>query len=212
MASTSHLDESRLRELLSFERGLSNRGIQIIAGCDEAGRGPLAGPVIAAAVIFPQDISIMGIDDSKKLTSQKREKLCDQIFSSADAVGIGRIDPEEIDRINILNATHKAMLQAVNGLSIIPEIVLVDGRPLPHAPWMQEAVIGGDRRCFSIAAASVVAKVTRDRIMIEMDKAYPGYGFARHKGYGTRLHIEAIMDKGPTPLHRRSFKVKPWAQ
>jgi ribonuclease HII len=203
-------DSKRLIRLLSHENQLREKGLKAIAGCDESGRGPLAGPVIAAAVIFPEGVCLTGVNDSKKLSPVRRETLFDAICEHALAVGTGRVDPEEIDRINILKATQKAMHQALHALEVRPDYLLVDGYPLPGAPCPQEAIIGGDGHCFSIAAASIIAKVTRDRIMISMDREYPGYGFASHKGYGTRAHIEAIQKKGPTPIHRRSFRIKPW--
>jgi ribonuclease HII len=176
-----------------------------VAGVDEAGRGPLAGPVIAAAVILSPDCEIVGIDDSKKLSAKKRERLFELISQDAIACSIGRADVQEIDELNILQATLLAMSRAVKGLSVRPSRVLVDGNQAPDIDEPVETLIRGDSLNKSIAAASILAKVTRDREMLEIDRVYPGYGFARHKGYPTKAHIEAIGRYGVLPVHRRSF-------
>ncbi|MCK4446388.1 MAG: ribonuclease HII, partial [Candidatus Marinimicrobia bacterium] len=187
---------------LKFEQKLWNQGKTTVAGIDEAGRGPLAGPVIAAAVVFEKGEIIEGINDSKRLSPKKRELLYDKIMKKAKAVSIGQVESQEIDRINILNATHKAMRQAVGRLKLKVEHLLVDGRPIPDKIYPQTAIVGGDRSCYSIAAASIIAKVNRDRLMVEYDSVFPGYGFARHKGYGTKKHREAIIKLKPCPIHR----------
>ena len=189
-----------------YETKLWQSGKQHIAGIDEAGRGPLAGPVVAAAVVFdPLADLIAGIADSKKITEKRREKLYDLIQHQALAVGIGVVEPKEIDRINILQATHKAMRMAIGRLKLKVDHILVDGRGIPDKIYPQTAIIGGDRVCYSISAASIIAKVYRDQIMREMDTVFPGYGFAKHKGYGTQQHLDAIKKLKPCPIHRRSF-------
>lgn len=191
---------------LDFEKKLWQVGQNTVAGIDEAGRGPLAGPVVAAAVVFdPAAEMIEGVRDSKKLTARRREKLYDIIQNRAAAIGIGVVEPAEIDRLNILQANHKAMRQALGRLKRKVDHILVDGRGLPDKIYPQTAIVGGDRICYSIAAASIVAKVYRDRIMTALDAVFPGYGFARHKGYGTRQHRDAIRKLGPCPIHRKSF-------
>lgn len=183
-----------------------------LAGVDEAGRGPLAGPVVAAAVILHPDCSIAGIDDSKKLSPRRREQLFDLITQQAIAYSIGRAEVAEIDSINILQATLLAMKRAVTGLPVRPSKVLVDGNQAPTLEEPVDTLIKGDALNKSIAAASILAKVTRDREMIELDSRYPGYGFARHKGYPTKTHLEAIRRFGILPVHRRSFgPVARWA-
>ena len=177
----------------------------IEAGCDEAGRGCIAGPVVAAAVILPKDAHIEGVNDSKKLTEKRREKLYDDIMQNAVSVGVGVSDVDIIEEVNILNATKKAMLQAISNLKVNPEYVLVDGNQKIDTDIPLETVVKGDSKSESIAAASIIAKVTRDRLLIEYDKKYPEYGFAKHKGYGTKAHIEAIKKYGLTPIHRPSF-------
>ena len=174
------------------------------AGCDEVGRGPLAGDVVAAAVILGLSIP-EGLNDSKKLTERKRERLFDEIKTSALAWSIGRASVEEIDRLNILNASLLAMKRAVNSLSPLPEHVLVDGNKLPVWQFSAEAIVHGDRTVPCISAASVLAKVTRDREMVQLDAEYPGYGLAKHKGYPTAQHLDALARLGVTPIHRRSF-------
>ena len=191
-------------DTLKFERELLGSGARLIGGMDEAGRGPLAGPVVAAAVIMPLDDVIDGVDDSKKLTEKKREKLFDQIVQKAIAYKIVAVDETIIDEINILNATKKAMTECVSGLSVKPDIVLVDAVKLAlEVPT--KAIIKGDALSYSIGAASILAKVYRDRLMEEYDRLYPWYGFAKHKGYGTKDHIDAIRVMGPCPIHRRTF-------
>jgi len=199
----------REQTLLGHERVLWARGIRSVAGVDEAGRGPLAGPVVAAAVIMPVDTYIPGVDDSKKLSPLRREELFDVILRQAAAVGVGVVAHYVVDEINILNAALEAMAMAVRDLAVVPEHILVDGNRSLHLGIPCTAIVDGDAMCSAIAAASIVAKVTRDRLMVEYDREYPGYGFARHKGYGTRAHREAIMRLGLCPIHRRSFAIKP---
>lgn len=189
-----------------FEEEIRAQGFKIIAGLDEAGRGPLAGPVVAAAVVLPPVERLKGINDSKKLTAAKREELFSLLLQKAPAVGIGIVEVEEIDRLNILRASLKAMEQAVNNLSFFPDFLLIDGIHLLSLPLAQQAIPRGDQRCQSIAAASIVAKVTRDRLMMSYHAQYPEYNFARHKGYGTKEHLQAIRQHGCCPLHRQSFK------
>ena len=196
-------ERKRLYDMSSFEREYSN--MQYICGIDEVGRGPLAGPVVACAVILPKDVEILYINDSKKLSEKKREALYDEIMEKAIAVGIGMEPPKVIDEINILQATYKAMRTAINNLSIKPDILLNDAVTIPEVSIKQVPIIKGDAKSISIAAASIVAKVTRDRIMIEYDIQYPGYGFASNKGYGSKEHMEALRKMGKTPIHRNSF-------
>ena len=177
-----------------------------VCGVDEAGRGPLAGPVVVAAVIMPRNSMIEGVNDSKKVSEKKREKLYDEITSSAIAWGVGIIDQNEIDDINILNATKKGLTQSLKELDVKPELILVDaltGIDTLGIPY--RSIIKGDAKSYSIAAASIIAKVTRDRIMRQWDELYPQYGFEKHKGYGTKMHIEAIKEYGICPLHRKTF-------
>jgi ribonuclease HII len=197
----------RIAKLLRFERELWEKGVRRIAGVDEAGRGPLAGPVVAAAVILPQTVFLPGLDDSKKLSKGRRETLYDLIRSRAEAVSVGSADHAEIDRTNILRASLRAMRESIEGLPLQPDRVLVDGSHLPGSRFPERAIVDGDARSLSIAAASVIAKVTRDRLMVAYDKTYPEYGFARHKGYGTADHIAALRAVGPCPIHRRSFRI-----
>ncbi|MED4981062.1 ribonuclease HII [Geobacillus stearothermophilus] len=194
----------RWEELMRYERELYAAGIERIAGIDEAGRGPLAGPVVAAAVILPPDAYLPGLDDSKRLTAAKREALFAQIEACAVAVGIGIVSAAEIDERNIYEATKQAMAKAVSALSPPPDYLLVDAMAVPCA-LPQRRLMKGDANSASIAAASIMAKVTRDRLMKELDRRYPQYGFARHMGYGTPEHLEAIRRYGITPEHRRSF-------
>ncbi len=198
-------EEERLKHMLEIEDSLYQKGYKIICGVDEAGRGPLCGPVVAAAVILKPDDMIEGVNDSKKLSEKKREKLYEDIMSNALAVGIGIKDVDIIEKVNILNATKLAMKEAIDNLKIRPEYVLIDGNQMIDIDIKGETVISGDAKSESIAAASIIAKVTRDRMLIEWDKKYPEYGFAKHKGYGTKAHIEAIQKYGLTPLHRPSF-------
>ena len=200
-------EEERLKILKEDENKLhKERKIKYIAGIDEAGRGPLAGPVVVGVVIMPEDSMIEGVNDSKKVSEKKREKLYDQITSEAISWGVGIIDQEEIDEINILNATKKAVTMAISKLETKPDLILVDaltGIDTLGIPY--ESIIKGDAKEYSIAAASIIAKVTRDRIMRKWDEIYPEYGFAGHKGYGTAAHIKAIKEHGPCVLHRKSF-------
>lgn len=177
----------------------------LTAGVDEVGRGPLCGDVVAAAVILNPGQPISGLNDSKKLTEKRREKLYDEIREKALAFSIARATVEEIDQINILHASMLAMHRAVDGLSVTPEMVLVDGNRLPRWPYRAEAIVKGDSRVEAIAAASILAKVCRDREMQELDKVYPGYGLAGHKGYPTKVHLQALNELGVTPIHRRSY-------
>jgi len=190
---------------LNTEHTLWAQNIEHIAGVDEAGRGPLAGPVVAAAVIFPKEFFIYGVDDSKKLQARKREELFIMISQQAVSVGVGIIDHKVIDRINILQATHLAMQRALENLAVKPDYVLVDGNSFKHDTLRFQNIIGGDAKSFTIAAASIIAKVTRDRLMCELDAYFPQYGFAQHKGYGTPQHIEAIRTYGICEIHRKSF-------
>lgn len=189
------------------ERALQEQGIFFVAGVDEAGRGPLAGPVVAAAVVFqnPADIPA-GLNDSKKLTAKKRENLFAVLTTHPDIVWAASVqDASVIDRINILRATHLAMRTACTALALPAGHALIDGLPVPNFPIPHTALVGGDSLSLSIAAASIIAKVTRDRLMKEMDILYPGYGFRKHMGYGTAAHLRALQDLGPCPIHRRSF-------
>ena len=176
-----------------------------VCGVDEVGRGPLAGAVVAAAVILDPANPIAGLADSKKLTEKKREQLFDEIREKALACALGRAEVEEIDRLNILQASLLAMQRAVEALPLAPQHALVDGNKLPSLPCTAEAIVGGDDSEACIAAASIIAKVTRDREMVALDARYPGYGLARHKGYPTKVHLEALKSQGVTPIHRRSF-------
>ena len=176
-----------------------------ICGIDEVGRGPLAGPVVAGAVILPKECEILYINDSKKLSAAKRDELYDEIMDKAVAVGLGMASPARIDEINILQATYEAMRQAIDNLKVEPDLLLNDAVTIPEVVIPQVPIIKGDAKSISIAAASIVAKVTRDRLMEEYDKVLPGYGFASNKGYGSAEHIKALQTLGPTPIHRRSF-------
>ena len=176
-----------------------------ICGIDEAGRGPLAGPVVAAAAVLPKACQIFYLNDSKKLSEKKRDLLFDEIKEKAVAYGIGIVSPQVIDEINILQATYEAMRQAISQLNVIPEILLNDAVTIPGVDIMQVPIVKGDAKSVSIAAASILAKVTRDRMMMEYDQIYPEYGFAKHKGYGTAAHIAALKEYGPCPIHRRTF-------
>lgn len=195
--------------LLKFERALWKKGYCCIAGIDEAGRGPLAGPVVAAAVIFPGNQRIIPqINDSKQLSPKKRLIAKAIIEEMALAIGVGIVSQSVIDEINILQATYRAMKEAVSNLNISPDYALVDGRWGPTFEMPFECLVKGDARSMSIAAASIIAKVTRDQIMIDYEETFPGYGFARHKGYPTKMHVEAIRKAGLSPIHRRSFRPK----
>ncbi len=192
----------------SFEKKLWSAGISLIAGVDEVGRGALAGPVVAAAVIFSKGTENFGLRDSKKLTPARREDLFGEIEQRAVSVGIGVVEPEEIDRINILRATLKAMDRALSLLNPLPDYILVDGNQPVKSDIPQETIVKGDDRSISIAAASIIAKVTRDRLMVLLHENYPKYNFPGHKGYGTEEHIEAINKYGSSPIHRKSFVLK----
>lgn len=203
-------------DLWAYERDLWAQGFRTICGVDEAGAGPLAGPVYAAAVILPQELEIEGLNDSKKLSEKKRERLFDEIIAQAEAYSIARVEAAEIDEIDILNARMKAMQMAIDGLSVSPDLALIDGNKdhgsrcavtTPH-----ETLVKGDGKSANIAAASILAKVSRDRYVAgELDAAYPQYGFAQHKGYGTKLHYEKLDQYGPCPAHRKTF-LKKWEQ
>ena len=196
-------EKERMYELFAYEREYA--AYQAICGIDEVGRGPLAGPVVAGAVILPKDCDILYINDSKKLSEKKREMLYDEIMEKAVAVGIGIVGPERIDEINILQATYEAMREAIHNLSVQPDLLLNDAVKIPKVDILQVSIIKGDAKSASIGAASIIAKVTRDRMMVEYDTIFPEYGFAANKGYGTAVHIDALKKLGPTPIHRRSF-------
>ncbi len=196
-------ERARIETLKEYERKYSE--YEYICGIDEAGRGPLAGPVVAGAVILDKNTEILYLNDSKKLSEKKREALYDEIMEKAIAVGVGIVDEKVIDEINILQATYKAMRMAIANLSVKPQVLLNDAVIIPEVDIPQEKIIKGDAKSVSIAAASIIAKVTRDRIMVEYDENYPEYGFASHKGYGTKAHIDIIKEIGPCPIHRRSF-------
>ena len=199
-------EEERLKQLKQIEEEIYNTGVETICGIDEAGRGPLAGPVVVAAVIMPRDSFIEGVNDSKKVSEKKRELLYDLITKEAIAWGVGIIDQKEIDRINILNATKEGLTTAIKNLEVKPDRIIVDAlKGIDTLGIPYTSIIKGDAKCYSIAAASIIAKVTRDRIMREWDSVYPQYGFSGHKGYGTAKHIVAIKEYGLCPIHRRSF-------
>jgi ribonuclease HII len=191
--------------LLRIERGLWRQGLVHLAGVDEVGVGPLAGPVLAAAVILPQSVKLRGVDDSKRLTAALREELAEKIRACALGVGIGVVEVDDIDRLNIYRAALEAMRRAVLALPVAPDHVLVDARRIPQIILPQTALIDGDARSYSVAAASIVAKVARDRLMCDLDTLYPQYGFRHHMGYATAEHLAAIERYGPSPVHRRSF-------
>ena len=192
----------------ALERRHWAAGRRFVAGLDEAGRGCLAGPVVAAAVVLPPEADLPGLDDSKKLSPARREAMLERICAEALGVGVGLCSPEEVDRMNVLRATLEAMRRAVSDLVLAPDVLLVDGnQPLAAPPCTQETVVRGDTRCLSIAAASVVAKVTRDRLMVRLHADYPHYGWAQHKGYPTAAHYAALAAHGPSPHHRRSFRL-----
>ena len=193
---------------LFYERQLHAQGCKYVCGVDEVGRGPLAGPVVCAAVIMPEDDIIEGVDDSKKLTAKKREQLADLIKQKAIAWAICRVEPQVIDQINILQATRLCMKNAVEGLSVRPDFVLTDGNMTLDIDIAQKSIVKGDAQCYCIGAASIIAKVERDALMAEYAEVYPGYGFEKNVGYGTAAHIAAIKEKGLTPIHRRSFTKK----
>ncbi|WP_141326559.1 ribonuclease HII [Myxococcus sp. AB025B] len=196
----------RLRHLLRFETELWEQGLVHVAGVDEAGMAPLAGPVVAAAAVLPRSYRLKGLDDSKKvLDAQKREALAESLKRDVVAWAVGRAEVEEIDQLNIYHAGLLAMRRAVEGLGLKPDYVLVDARTIPECPAPQRGIIKGDSLSMSIAAASILAKTTRDRLMAELDQRYPGYGLADHKGYPTARHVQALREKGVLPIHRRSF-------
>ena len=202
---TEEEEIARVKAMYEYEHNCRDNGYTVVAGVDEAGRGPLAGPVYAAAVILPNDIIIKGINDSKKLSEKKREELYDVITKEAVAWAVGYASPERIDEINILQATYEAMREAIGKLSPAPDLLLNDAVTIPEVVIPQVPIIKGDAKSVSIAAASIVAKVTRDRMMEQYEEVFPGYGFARNKGYGSKEHIEALQTMGPTAIHRRSF-------
>ena len=196
---------ARLDEILTYERGLWEAGYELVAGIDEVGRGPLAGPVVAAAVILPKECKIEGVNDSKKLSAKKREELYDIILEKAVSYGIGIISNERIDEINILQATYEAMREALSQLKPKADYILADAVTIPMVSTPQRGIVKGDAKSMSIGAASIVAKVYRDRLMEAYDEVYPGYGFASNKGYGAAEHIEGIKKQGITPIHRKTF-------
>ena len=193
----------RMEDMFIYERKYAD--YDAICGIDEVGRGPLAGPVVAGAVILPKNCDILYLNDSKKLSEKKREELYDEIMEKAVAVGIGIIGPQRIDEINILQATYEAMRIAISELKVSPDLLLNDAVTIPEVPMKQVPIIKGDAKSASIAAASIVAKVTRDRLMVQYDEVLPGYDFASNKGYGSAAHIQALKEKGQTPIHRESF-------
>lgn len=196
-------EKARTEALKAYEK--QYEAYSYICGIDEVGRGPLAGPVVAGAVILPKDSDILYINDSKKLSEKKREELYDVIMEKAVAAGIGYASPERIDEINILQATYEAMREAIQNLGVVPDLLLNDAVTIPQVSIKQVPIIKGDAKSISIGAASIIAKVTRDRLMVEYDKVMPEYGFASNKGYGAAAHIEALKKYGPSPIHRKSF-------
>lgn len=191
--------------LFEFDKEIKKEGYNIICGVDEAGRGPLAGPVYACAIIMKEDFIIPEVNDSKKLTEKKREALYDIILENALDWSVASVSEKEIDEINILNATMKAMDMAISGLKVVPDLALIDGNQNRGIKQNNKTIIKGDSKSYNIAAASIIAKVTRDRFIIKMDELYPQYGFKKHKGYGTKEHIENIRKYGPCEIHRRTF-------
>ncbi|MGN0319550.1 MAG: ribonuclease HII [Lachnospira sp.] len=202
-AAKLQAEKERIEAMREFEEKYDS--FSYICGIDEAGRGPLAGPVVAGAVVLPKGKRILYVNDSKKLSEKKREELFDVIKEEALSFGLGIVSPERIDEINILQATYEAMREAVNKLSVSPDILLNDAVTIPGIDIRQVPIIKGDAKSLTIASASILAKVTRDRIMAEYDLQYPEYGFANHKGYGTKAHIDAIRQFGPCPIHRKTF-------
>lgn len=191
---------------LHFEQEAHLAGYSTVCGIDEAGRGPLAGPVVTAAVVLPEGYELAGLTDSKQLTAKKREKLFEQLMADERVQkSIAAATAAEIDELNILRATHHAMARAAQGLPLSADFALIDGLPVPNFPLPSRSIVKGDSRSLSIAAASILAKVTRDRLMVELDAQYPAYGFAKHAGYGTAAHLTALREHGPCPEHRRSF-------
>ena len=215
-AGVRNLVDKAKKQLLAYEKELARTEkmkkyekqyseYDFICGIDEVGRGPLAGPVVAAAVILPKDCGLLYLNDSKQLSEKKREKLYEKIMEQAVAVGVGYNSPERIDEINILQATYEAMREAVHGLRVVPDLLLNDAVTIPGLDMRQIPIIKGDAKSISIAAASIVAKVTRDRLMVQYDEVFPGYGFASNKGYGAESHIEALKTLGSCPIHRKTF-------
>lgn len=198
----------RLQEMWQIENELLSQGYKYVCGCDEVGRGPLAGPVVAAAVIMPKDCLIYGVNDSKKLTHARRLELAEKIKKQALAYAISEISPRIIDAVNILQASRLAMAEAVKNLSVPADFIVVDGWANPLFELPQKAIVKGDSKCFSIACASIIAKVYRDELMEQLDEKYPGYGFAQHKGYPTKEHYEELKALGPSEIHRISFDLK----
>ncbi|WP_018250082.1 ribonuclease HII [Orenia marismortui] len=198
---------NKFRRMSVHENRLREQGYKVLGGIDEAGRGPLAGPVVASVVILPEEIYISGLDDSKKLSEKKREELFDIIQNQAIDIGVGIVHNKRIDEINILQATYQAMREAINNLDVSPEFLLVDAETIPNISTPQAAIVEGDSHSISIAAASIIAKVTRDRMLLDYHKQYPEFNFASHKGYGTQEHIQALREHGPTEIHRTSFKI-----
>ncbi len=209
MAKLTEEEELQRQKIMQeTENRLRSEGYKLIAGVDEAGRGPLAGPVYAAAVILPENVRLDGINDSKKLSEKKRDELFDKIIEAAVDYAIYSIDEGIIDRVNILNATHLAMNGAVNALKTTPDYVIIDGNSINGMTLPHETLVKGDAKSISIAAASILAKVSRDRYITEMAEKYPEYGFEKHKGYGTKAHTDAILEHGVCPIHRRTFLKK----
>ncbi len=209
LAKLTKEDELKRQALMwKYEHAAAAEGYRLVAGVDEAGRGPLAGPVFAAAVILKEGAVIDGINDSKKLSEKKREELFEKIKENAVAYSVYSADEKTIDDVNILNATYMAMNGAVDGLAVMPDFVLIDGNSIKNMQTPHRTVVKGDAKSISIAAASILAKVSRDRFMAEMAEKYPEYGFEKHKGYGTKAHNEAILKYGPSPIHRRTFLKK----
>lgn len=196
-------ERARLKRMSSYEREYERYGY--ICGIDEVGRGPLAGPVVAGAVILPKECEILWVNDSKQLSEKKRELLYDEIMEKAVATGIGMASPARIDEINILQATYEAMRKAIENLKVRPDVLLNDAVTIPEVDIRQDPIIRGDEKSVSIAAASIIAKVTRDRLMVEYDSVIPGYGFASNKGYGTKAHIEGLRELGASLIHRKTF-------
>lgn len=199
-------DSTKEINMLEYEQKYLNEGATLVAGIDEAGRGPLAGSVFAACVVFDEGVIIDGINDSKKLTEKKREELYDIIIEKAKYYSIVSVDEKRIDEINILEATYEAFNKALSGLGITPDVVLIDGNRAKNIPIKYETIVKGDSKSHTIAAASILAKVARDRYIKELALKYPQYGFEKHKGYGTKEHLEAIAKYGPCPIHRKTFK------
>ena len=198
-------EDLRLERMLAYEQAAYDKGFKVIAGIDEVGRGPLAGPVVAAAVILPPNCRIKGLNDSKKIPKKKHLEICQAVWQAAVAVGIGIVSPEMIDQVNIYQASKLAMMEAVGKLGLTPDYLLIDAMTL-DLPQEQEAIIKGDARSLSIAAASIVAKVKRDQLMADYDQTYPGYDFAQNAGYGTKAHLKGLEKYGITPIHRRTFE------